>query len=76
MYHSLLESLIVRQLMLDQGATVDCAITGTVAQRWQQIAEDHDARLHIVECVCSDEHEHRRRIEGRHRNILGWHEVD
>lgn len=76
MYHSLLESLITRQLMLGQGATVDCAIDDTVAQRWQTIAENHGARLYIVECICSDEDEHRRRIEGRQRNIPGWHEVD
>ncbi|SED97693.1 AAA family ATPase [Rhodococcus koreensis] len=76
MYHSLLESLITRQLMLDQGATVDCAIADTVAQRWQKIAENHRARLHIVECVCSDENEYRRRVEVRQRHIPGWHEVD
>ncbi|MFD7011172.1 AAA family ATPase [Rhodococcus jostii] len=76
MYHSLLESLITRQLMLDQGATVDCAINDTISERWQKIAEDRGARLDIVECVCSDEHEHRRRVEGRQRHIPGWHEVD
>ena len=32
MYHSLVESLITRQLMHDQGATVDCAVNDTVAQ--------------------------------------------
>ncbi|MDJ0420260.1 hypothetical protein, partial [Rhodococcus opacus] len=27
----------------------------TVAQRWQTIAEKYRARLHNLECVCSDE---------------------
>lgn len=76
MYHSLLESLITRQLILDQGATVDCAVNDTVAQRWQTIADEYRARLHIVDCVCSDEHEHRRRVEGRQRHIPGWRDVD
>lgn len=29
----------------------------------------------MVECVCTDEALHRRRIEGRRRDIPGWHEV-
>jgi hypothetical protein len=37
--------------------------------------EKFRAWLHILECVCSDEHEHRR-VEGRQRRIPGWHEVD
>ncbi|MBC2644430.1 MULTISPECIES: AAA family ATPase [unclassified Rhodococcus (in: high G+C Gram-positive bacteria)] len=76
MYHSMLESLITRQLMLDQGAVVDCGIDDTVALRWQEVTDKYGTRLHVVECVCSDETEHRRRVEGRQRNIPGWHEVD
>lgn len=76
MYHSMLESLMTRQLMLDQGAVVDCRIDDTVALRWQRVADKYGIRLHVVECVCSDEAEHRRRVEGRQRNIPGWHEVD
>lgn len=40
-------------------------------------AEDHraGARLVVVECVCTDEDLHRRRLEGRRRDIPGWHEI-
>ncbi|WP_179220095.1 AAA family ATPase [Rhodococcus sp. NCIMB 12038] len=76
MYHSMLESLITRQLILDQGAVVDCRIDDTVAARWQGVADQYSAHFHVIECVCSDETEHRRRVEGRQRNIPGWHEVD
>jgi len=29
----------------------------------------------LVTCVCTDEALHRRRIEGRRRDIPGWHEI-
>ena len=28
-----------------------------------------------IVCVCTDQGEHRRRLEGRTRGIPGWHEV-
>lgn len=31
--------------------------------------------MFLVECICSDEAVHRRRIVGRTRGIPGWHEV-
>jgi GTPase SAR1 family protein len=37
---------------------------------------EYDATLSVIECVCSDEAIHRSRIEGRHRGIPGWHEID
>jgi hypothetical protein len=46
-----------------------------VAGRWKELADQYEARLLLVECVCSDEGEHRRRLEGRSRGIPGWHEV-
>jgi predicted kinase len=38
-------------------------------------AAKHRADLRIIECVCSDETVHRRRIEARVRNIAGMPEV-
>jgi hypothetical protein len=29
----------------------------------------------VIECVCTDEGEHRRRLDGRRRGIPGWHDV-
>jgi predicted kinase len=75
MYYNLLETLMTRQLMLGQSAVVDCLVNDEIATRWQQLADQYDARLHLVECVCSDDAEHRRRVEDRRRDIPGWHEV-
>jgi hypothetical protein len=47
MYQSLLESLITRQLMLDQGVTVDCAIDDTVALRRHRLADEHHTQLYL-----------------------------
>lgn len=75
MYYDLLGTLIKRQLMLGQSAIVDCLVNDEIADRWDGLAAEYDARLRLVECVCSDEGEHRRRVEGRRRGIPGWHEV-
>lgn len=75
MYYDLLGTLIRRQLMLGQSAIVDCLVTDDIAERWNELAADHGGRLRVVECFCSDETEHRRRLEGRRRGIPGWHEV-
>jgi predicted kinase len=75
MYYDLLSTLITRQLMLGQAAIVDCLVSDEVAERWRQTAAQYDARLDVIECVCTDEGEHRRRLEGRTRGIPGWHEV-
>ncbi|TCC65803.1 hypothetical protein E0H73_02400 [Kribbella pittospori] len=75
MYYDLLETLVRRQLMLAQSAIVDCLIDDSVADRWEKVATEYDARLRLIECVCTDEAEHRLRLEGRRRGIPGWHEV-
>lgn len=75
MYYDLLGTLAERQLMLGQSAIVDCLVTEEIAERWAELAARYDGRLRIVECVCSNEDEHRRRLEGRRRGIPGWHEV-
>ena len=42
---------------------------------WRNLAAKHRADLKIIECVCTDETVHRRRIEARVRNIDGMPEV-
>lgn len=74
-YAGLLGSLITRQLMLGQSAIVDCIASDDLLRRWGSIATQHDARLVTVECICSDVTIHKSRIEGRTRNIPGWHEI-
>jgi predicted kinase len=74
-YYDLMERLVMRQLMLDQSAVVDCVITDEIVEQWRGLAGRHAAGLILVECVCSDEDLHRQRLEGRVRGIPGWHEV-
>ncbi|TDU90388.1 AAA domain-containing protein [Kribbella voronezhensis] len=76
MYYDLLATLMTRQLMLGQSAVLDCLINDEIAERWSQVAQQYGARLLVIECSCTDEAEHRRRVETRQRNIPGWHEVD
>ena len=76
LYERLLGSLLTRQLMLGQSAVLDCIATDDTIEDWSALAHQYNARLVMVECVCSDETVHRSRIEGRTRNIPGWHEID
>lgn len=74
-YHSLLNSLMTRQLLLGQSAVLDCLVTDAVATKWQSTAVAQEAEFRVIECVCSDAVVHRSRIEGRVRAIPGWHEI-
>jgi predicted kinase len=42
---------------------------------WRNLAAKYRAELRIIECVCADEAEHRRRIEARVRKIDGMPEI-
>ncbi|MDY0910481.1 AAA family ATPase [Microbacterium sp. CFBP9034] len=75
-YERLLRSLLSRQLMLGQSAILDTIAADETIQEWSSIAHQHGGRLITIECVCSNEAVHRSRIEGRTRNIPGWHEID
>ncbi|MBA3524695.1 MAG: AAA family ATPase [Geodermatophilaceae bacterium] len=75
-YHGLLRSLVVRQLILGQPAVVDGMVTDAVTADWRAVCEGYGTQLVLVECVCSDEAVHRSRVEGRVRGIPGWHEID
>jgi hypothetical protein len=74
-YFGLLDSLVTRQLILGQSAVVDAVLDDATAARWRQNVEGRGGRLLVVQCVCGDEVVHRSRIEGRRRDIPGWHEV-
>jgi predicted kinase len=75
MYYDLLATLMNRQLMLGQSAVMDCLLTDELAETWRKAAQQYGAGFHVVECSCTDESEHRRRVETRRRNIPGWHEI-
>lgn len=74
-YFGLLDSLVTRQLLLGQSAVVDAVLDDATALRWRQNAERLGGRLLIVQCVCGDRAVHRQRVEGRRRDIPGWHEI-
>ncbi|MFZ0667086.1 MAG: ATP-binding protein [Acidimicrobiales bacterium] len=72
----LLWTLVQRQLTLEQSAIVDTLINDEVVGAWAAGVAEFGARFRVVECVCADEGVHRERVEGRRRNIPGWHEID
>lgn len=74
-YYGLLQTLVTRQLMLGQPAVVDGVLDDARVAHWRATAERHGGTLLVVQCVCSDEDVHRRRLELRVRGIPGWHEV-
>jgi len=59
-----------RSVVLD-GVARDVEVSGT-----RETAIASDARPVVVLTSCSDIALHRQRIEGRTRNIPGWHELD
>jgi predicted kinase len=73
--YGLLGTLIRRQLMVGQSAIVDAVLNDEKVAEWAKLASEHGGRLVLIQTVCSDEGEHRRRLEGRTRGIPGWHEV-
>lgn len=60
------------QLRSGRDVVIDAANTIEVARRgWVAFAERTGARLHLVEVVCSDPVEHRRRVESRRADWPG-----
>ena len=64
---------------LAQGLSVIVDAVNPVADAramWRALSEQHHVPLKMIEIICSDEVIHRKRIEGRVRNIEGMPEVD
>jgi predicted kinase len=71
--YALLTMLASRQLMLGQSAVLDgMAGARSVREGWHTLARQHGAEFVVIECICSDEALHRRRIEARSEYIPGW----
>jgi predicted kinase len=47
----------------------------SIRSQWRTLASKMKADFLVVECICSDEALHRRRLEDRERNIPGWPEL-
>jgi predicted kinase len=69
-------ALADEHLRLGHSVVVD-AVNPVEAPRaaWRDLAAKYRADLKIIECICTDETVHRRRIEARIRNIPGMPEV-
>lgn len=75
--YELLTVLAERQLRLAQSAILDSvAGSQTIRTAWRQLSEQYEADWRVIECICSDEAIHRARLQCRHRNIPGWHELE
>lgn len=69
-----LTTLAVRQLRLGQSAILDAPVEEPeIRDRWRSLADRAGARFAVVVCVCSDQATHQARLQGRDRDIPGWH---
>jgi predicted kinase len=69
------ESLAEARLQLGQGAIVDAVNSVRHAKTmWRRLAVRYGARLRIIECVCSDDDVHRRRLAKRRRGLSKFRE--
>jgi predicted kinase len=74
--YELLTMLAERQLMLGQSVILDSvAGTQSIREEWERLSKRYQARLRVIECICSDEAFHRTQLSRRERNIPGWHEL-
>lgn len=69
------EALAAEQLALGHHVVVDAVNAVEPARdQWRQLAERTGLALRFIEVRCSDEQEHRRRLESRERGIEGFSE--
>lgn len=75
--YELLTTLADRQLRFGQSVILDSVASfENIRVQWRAIANTYGARWRVIECVWSDENEHRAHLAARQRNIPGWHELD
>jgi predicted kinase len=72
---SLLWQTARAQLGRGQSVVLDGVARAVETAGTRRVAAECGARPLVVMTTCPDEAEHRRRIEGRHRGIPGWHEL-
>jgi predicted kinase len=74
--YQLLTTLAERQLMLGQSVILDSvASTQTIRDAWKRVCKQYQADWRVIECICSDETLHRKKLSKRERKIPGWHEL-
>ncbi|WP_044617846.1 AAA family ATPase [Gynuella sunshinyii] len=71
--YTLLKNLVDEHLDRNTSVIVDfIADKNRVNELWPELL---GKEMVVIECVCSDKTEHKRRIESRRRNIKGWYEL-
>jgi predicted kinase len=67
----------IARAQLRRGANVvlDGMVTDIEVEATRRLAEEHGTTMFLVLTTCSDEQVHRRLLEGRRRDIPGWHEL-
>jgi predicted kinase len=75
--YELLTTLAQRQLYLGQSVILDSvASLEPIRRQWRELAQTYGAAWQVIECVCTDEALHHRRLAQRVRGIPGWYELD
>jgi predicted kinase len=71
--YDLAATLARSQLSLGQSAVVDAVNSIELVRAWwRDMAAEFGVPRPLIECVCSDEDLHRRRVERRNRNMDGF----
>ena len=74
--HEVLTSLAGSELARGRTVVLDSVATTEEGRAdWRRLAQSLNARFLVILCVCRDENEHRRRLDGRQRGIPGWPEL-
>ncbi|MFN0277810.1 MAG: AAA family ATPase [Pyrinomonadaceae bacterium] len=75
--YQLLGDLAENQLKLNQSVIVDGVFAREEFRtRLLGIAKTYNAKLKIIECICSDQETHKQRVLDRNRNIEGLPEIE
>lgn len=72
----LLSRVAEQQLRGGRSCILDLVAREQPRDEWARLAERHSALFAVIECVCSDIDIHRSRVDGRHRDIPGWYELN
>jgi predicted kinase len=72
---SLLWNLATAQLQRGSSVVLDGVARASEIARTRGLAQQEGARALVVATSCTDPELHRSRIEGRRRDIPGWHEL-
>ena len=73
---NLLSRIAEQQLRRGSSCILDLVAREEPVREWRRLADEYQANLAVIECICSDIDIHRSRVDGRQRHIPGWYELD